>query len=233
MSVTGLNVESVHDAPTSGWIRRLFRASMRHRAVAITALVSSALGVSLDAVGPLLTRSAVDQAVAGSTATLGPIVAGFLGPAVVRFAAAFLRRFLDGRLALDVQHDLRRQVFAAVQRLDGERQDALRTGQVVSRAITDLNLLQSLLSIVPLALGYGVLVVVSLAAMLWLSPLLTLVAFVVLPLALWISMRSRRALFPATWGLAWASEHAFLRPARALRRRLGSRPPRATVAQPA
>jgi ATP-binding cassette subfamily B protein len=197
--VRRLNVEAVHDAPTPGWIRRLFHAAMRHRAVAITALVASALGVSLDAVGPLLTRSAVDQAVAGSTATLGPIVAAFLGLAVVRFAAAFLRRFLGGRLALDVQHDLRRQVFAAVQRLDGERQDALRTGQVVSRAITDLNLLQSLLSIVPLALGYCVLVVVSLAAMLWLSPLLTLVAFVVLPLALWITMRSRRALFPATW----------------------------------
>ena len=52
-------------------------------AVAITALVASALGVSLDAVGPLLTRSAVDQAVAGSTATLGPIVAAFLGLAVI------------------------------------------------------------------------------------------------------------------------------------------------------
>ena len=53
-----------------------------------------------------------------------------------------------------MQHDLRRQVFAAVQRLDGERQDALRTGQVVSRAITDLQLVQALLSMVPLALGY-------------------------------------------------------------------------------
>jgi ATP-binding cassette, subfamily B, bacterial len=197
--VPTLNVEAVHDAPTPGWIRRLTHAAMRHRAVAVTALVASALGVSLDAVGPLLTRSAVDQAVAGSTATLGPIVLAFLGLAVVRFAAAFLRRFLGGRLALDVQHDLRRQVFAAVQRLDGERQDALRTGQVVSRAITDLNLLQSLLAIVPLTLGYGVLVVVSLVAMLWLSPLLTLVAVVVLPLAWWITMRSRRALFPATW----------------------------------
>ncbi len=123
--------------------------------------------------GPLLTRSAVDQAVAGSTATLVPIVVAILALALVRFAAAFLRRFMGGRLALDVQHDLRRQVFAAVQRLDGERQDALRTGQVVSRAITDLNLLQALLSIVPLALGYVVLVVASVAAMLWLSPLLT------------------------------------------------------------
>jgi ATP-binding cassette, subfamily B, bacterial len=172
---------------------------MRHRGVAVTALTASALGVSLDAVGPLLTRSAVDEAVAGSTATLVPIVGAILALALVRFAAAFLRRFMGGRLALDVQHDLRRQVFAAVQRLDGERQDALRTGQVVSRAITDLNLLQALLSITPLALGYIVLVVASLAAMLWLSPLLTLVALVMVPVATWIAVRSRRALFPATW----------------------------------
>ena len=187
------------DSPTPGWIRRLVRASMRHRRVAITALVASGLGVSLDAIGPLLTRSAVDEAVAGSTATLLPIVVAILGLALVRFVAAFLRRYQGGRLALDVQHDLRRQVFAAVQRLDGERQDSLRTGQVVSRAITDLNLLQGLLSIVPLALGYLVLVVASLAAMLWLSPLLTLVAVVMLPLAGWITLRSRKALFPATW----------------------------------
>ncbi len=192
-------MESVPDSPTPGWIRRLTRACMRHRGVAVTALTASALGVSLDAVGPLLTRSAVDQAVAGSTATLVPIVVAILALALVRFAAAFLRRFLGGRLALDVQHDLRRQVFAAVQRLDGERQDALRTGQVVSRAITDLNLLQALLSIVPLALGYAVLVVASLAAMLWLSPLLTVVALVVVPVAAWIAVRSRKALFPATW----------------------------------
>jgi ATP-binding cassette subfamily B protein len=70
---------------------------------------------------------------------------------------------------------------------------------VVSRAITDLNLLQGLLSIVPLALGFVVLVVASLAAMLWLSPLLTLVAVVMLPLAGWITLHSRKALFPATW----------------------------------
>jgi ATP-binding cassette subfamily B protein len=167
--------------------------------VAAGALVASVFGVSLEAVGPLLTRVAVDDAVAGSTAVLAPIVAAVVALALVRFGAAFLRRYLAGRLALDVQHDLRRQVFAAVQRLDGERQDALRTGQVVSRAITDLQLVQSLLSMVPLALGAVVLVVASVAAMLWLSPLLTLVALVVLPAVGWIALRTRATLFPATW----------------------------------
>ncbi|WP_300019325.1 ABC transporter ATP-binding protein [Pseudonocardia sp.] len=172
---------------------------MRHRRVAIAALVASALGVSLEAVGPLLTRVAVDEAVAGSTASLGTVVVAIAALALVRFAASFLRRFLAGRLALDVQHDLRRQVFASVQRLDGQRQDALRTGQVVSRSITDLQLVQSLLSMVPLALGSVVLVVASVGAMLWLSPLLTLVALVLLPLAAYVTARARASLFPATW----------------------------------
>jgi ATP-binding cassette, subfamily B, bacterial len=191
-------VDTVPPSPP-GWIRRLIGASMRHRGVAITALVASALGVSLEAVGPLFTRVAVDDAVRGSTAALLPIVLSLLGLAVIRFASGFVRRYFGGRLALDVQHDLRRQVFAAVQRLDGERQDAMRTGQVVSRAITDLQLLQGLLAMVPLSLGVVLLVVVSVAAMLWLSPVLTLVALVLLPLAGWITLRSRRSLFPATW----------------------------------
>ncbi|HLU54210.1 MAG TPA: ABC transporter ATP-binding protein [Pseudonocardia sp.] len=187
------------DSRSPGWIRRLVRACLRHRAVAVGALVASVFGVSLEAVGPLLTRVVVDDAVAGSTAVLAPVVAAVVALAVVRFAAAFLRRYLAGRLALDVQHDLRRQVFAAMQRLDGERQDALRTGQVVSRAITDLQLVQSLLSMAPLALGAVVLVVASVAAMLWLSPLLTLVALVVVPSVAWIALRTRAKLFPATW----------------------------------
>ncbi|GAA1241316.1 ABC transporter ATP-binding protein [Pseudonocardia aurantiaca] len=190
---------AVPDSPSPGWIRRLVHACMRHRWVAVGALAASVFGVSLEAIGPLLTRVAVDDAVAGSTAVLGAIVIAVVGLALVRFGAAFGRRYLAGRLALDVQHDLRQQVFAAVQRLDGQRQDALRTGQVVSRAITDLQLVQQLLSMAPLTLGAVVLVVVSVGAMLWLSPLLTVVALVMLPAAGWITLRTRGTLFPATW----------------------------------
>ncbi|ODU00520.1 MAG: ABC transporter, partial [Pseudonocardia sp. SCN 72-86] len=172
---------------------------MRHRGVTVGALVASVCGVSLDAVGPLLTRVAVDDAVRGITDVLVPVVVAILALATIRFGASFLRRYLAGRMALDVQHDLRRQVFAAVQRLDGQRQDQMRTGQVVSRAITDLQLVQSLLAMVPLAAGTVVLVVASVVAMLWLSPLLTVIALVMLPLAGFVTNRTRRTLFPATW----------------------------------
>ena len=157
------------------------------------------MGVGVEATTPLLTRLAVNDAVAGTTGRLGWLVAALAAVALVQFGTAFVRRYLGGRLSLDVQHDLRNAVFRAVQKLDGATQDSLHTGQIVSRAISDLQLVQGLLSIVPLTAGVVVLLAVSLAAMLWLSPLLTLVALIVVPAAGLVTTRTRRVLFPATW----------------------------------
>ncbi|WP_285613430.1 ABC transporter ATP-binding protein [Actinokineospora globicatena] len=182
-----------------GWIRRLSTACWRHRALVLLSLAASVVGVGFQAVGPLLVKFVIDGAVAGHTDGLGWLVAGLVGLEVLTFASAFLRRYLGGRLALDVQHDLRQAVFRAVQRLDGGKQDALRTGQVVSRSITDLQLVQGLLMMVPLSVGTVVFAVLALAAMLWLSPLLTVVALVVTPVVAVVAARSRTRLFPATW----------------------------------
>jgi ATP-binding cassette subfamily B protein len=183
----------------TGWIRRLTTACWRHRGLTVAALVASVSGVSLEAVGPLLVKVAVDDAVRGVTSALPMLITAIVALALVRFGAAFLRRYLGGRLSLDVQHDLRREVFRAVQRLDGPKQDTMRTGQVVSRAISDLQQVQGLLSMVPLVTGYAVLLVASITAMLTLSPLLTVIALVMLPAAVVIAARSRRTLYPATW----------------------------------
>jgi ATP-binding cassette, subfamily B, bacterial len=165
----------------------------------MAALLASGIGVGMEATTPLLIRLAVDDAVAGTTERLGWLVAALAGVALLQFGTAFMRRYLGGRLSLDVQHDLRNAVFRAVQKLDGAKQDALRTGQVVSRAISDLQLVQGLLSMVPLTAGVLVLLAVALVAMLWLSPLLTLVALITVPAAGLVTTRTRRTLFPATW----------------------------------
>jgi ATP-binding cassette, subfamily B, bacterial len=160
---------------------------------------ASVTAVGLEATVPLLTKVAVDDAVAHNTDRLWPVVVGLVALGGFSFGAAFVRRYSAGRLALDVQHDLRRAVFAAMQRLDGGKQDALRTGQVVSRSISDLQLVNALLSMMPLAAGTAVLAVFAISAMLWLSPLLTVVALIVAPLVAVVSARSKKRLFPATW----------------------------------
>ena len=115
-------VPAREDVPTGrarGWMRRLASDCWRRPSLTVAALTASVLGVSLEAVGPLLIATAVDRAVAGSTAGLVPLVIAMAAIAVVRFGAAFLRRYLGGRLSLGVQHDLRRRVFGSVSRLDG------------------------------------------------------------------------------------------------------------------
>src|SRR5262249_4698175 len=115
------------------------------------------------------------------------------------FAGVFTRRYLGGRVSLDVQHDLRTEMFAALSRLDGARQDQLHTGQIVSRSISDVNMVQALLGMVPMLLGNVVLFFLSLIAMAVLSPLLTLIALAVGPALFVISAASRVKLFPASW----------------------------------
>src|SRR5260221_6807699 len=119
--------------------------------------------------------------------------------ALLSLGGVYVRRYMGGRVSLDVQHDLRTELFGSLTRLDGARQDQLHTGQIVSRSISDLGMIQGLLGMVPMMLSSAVLFVLSVAIMAFLSPLLTLISLAVAP-ALWlIALTSRRRLFPASW----------------------------------
>jgi len=181
------------------WLRRLWAYCWRHPAITLLAGLSAVGGVGLGALTPLLTQVAVDDATNGDTSNLGWVIAGLVGLALIRFGSSFLRRWAGGRLSLDVQHDMRQDVFGSLQRLDGSGQDRLRTGQVVSRASTDLQMVQSLLAMIPLSAGQVVLFVVSLVIMVMLSPLLTVMALLVVPAVVVVTRATRTVLFPATW----------------------------------
>ncbi|MFI1966091.1 ABC transporter ATP-binding protein [Streptomyces pathocidini] len=183
----------------AGWARRLTGYAWRYRRHVLLALGSSLLGMAVMALVPLVTRLIIDDVVVARTRDLAPWAALLVLAAVVVYALTFVRRYYGGRLALDVQHDLRTEMFRSIGRLDGRRQDELSTGQVVGRATSDLQLIQGLLFMLPMMIGNVLLFLISLAVMAWLSPLLTVVALAVAP-ALWIiALRSRKRLFPATW----------------------------------
>ena len=158
-------------------------------------LVVSAVGIAI----PLIQRDIVDELTSPVRAAVWPLAVALLGAALANFGALYLRRYRAGQLSLDVQHDLRTQILASLSRLDGTRQDELHTGQIVSRSISDISMVQSLLSMVPMLMGNAVLFAGSLIAMAVLSPLLTLVALAVAPSLWFISLRSRQTLFPASW----------------------------------
>ena len=148
---------------------------------------------------PLVQRQIIDNVIVTHRQSVWPLAGLLLVAAAVNFAGIYLRRYHGGRLSLDVQHDMRTELFDSLSRLDGARQDEIRTGQLVGRSISDLNMVQGIMSMVPVTLGNLVLFVVSLGIMVVLSPVLTIVTVAVAP-ALWlIALASRRKLFPASW----------------------------------
>ncbi len=172
---------------------------MRYRRTVLVALGGSLLATVATAAIPLVQRQIIDDVIVTRQASIWPLAGLLLVAAAVNFWGIYLRRYRGGQLSLDVQHDMRTELFDALSRLDGARQDEIRTGQLVGRAITDLNMVQGLMSMVPVTLGNIVLFVLSLGIMVVLSPVLTLVTVLVAP-ALWIiALASRRKLFPASW----------------------------------
>ncbi|MFJ2779007.1 ABC transporter ATP-binding protein [Kitasatospora sp. NPDC087315] len=180
-------------------MRRLVGYCWRSRRSVLLAFGASLVGMAVTSLVPLATKVIIDDVITRHTRSLAPWAVALLLAAVLVFACTQVRRYYGGRLALDVQHDMRSDLFRSLGRLDGHRQDRLDTGQVVGRATSDLQLINGLLSMLPMMTGYLLMFVMSLAVMIWLSPPLTLIALVMGPALWWISVLSRKRLFPATW----------------------------------
>ncbi|WP_406147436.1 ABC transporter ATP-binding protein [Streptomyces anulatus] len=186
-------------AEQQGWGRRLTGYAWRYRRNVVLALGSSLAGMGVMALVPLITKVIIDDVVTDHTRSLAVWTGLLIGAAVLVYIATYIRRYYGGRLALDVQHDLRTDMYTTITRLDGKRQDELSTGQVVGRATSDLQLIQGLLFMLPMTIGNVLLFLISLVIMAWLSLPLTLVALAVAPALWFIARRSRTRLFPATW----------------------------------
>ncbi|MFF8604522.1 ABC transporter ATP-binding protein [Streptomyces sp. NPDC015346] len=187
------------DPKQEGWARRLAGYAWRYKKNVVLALGSSLAGMAVLALVPLITKVIIDDVVTARTRSLAVWTGLLIAAAVVVYVLTYIRRFYGGRLALDVQHDLRTEMYGTITRLDGRRQDELSTGQVVGRATSDLQLIQGLLFMLPMTIGNVLLFLISLAVMAWLSIPLTLVALAVAPALWFIAKRSRTRLHPATW----------------------------------
>ncbi|MET8582422.1 ABC transporter ATP-binding protein [Streptomyces collinus] len=186
-------------AAQRGWARRLAGYAWRYPKDVVLALGASLAGMAVLAVVPLITKVIIDDVIGHHSRSMGVWAGGLIAAALLVYGSTYVRRYYGGRLALDVQHDLRTEMYGTITRLDGRRQDELSTGQVVGRATSDLQLIQGLLFMLPMTIGNLLLFLISLVIMAWLSLPLTLVALAVGPALGWIARRSRSKLHPATW----------------------------------
>jgi ATP-binding cassette subfamily B protein len=181
------------------WLRRLAGHVLAHRRDLVLGVAGAIVASLAQVAAPLVERTIVDNVLVAHRAPLAPWLGLLVGLGAAGFAGAYLRRYLGGRVALAVQYDLRNAMHDHLQRLDFATLDRMPTGQLVARANSDTTLVQGLLSFLPLMSGNVLLMVMSLAVMLYLSPLLAVVSLLVAPTLLVASYRMRSRVFPATW----------------------------------
>ncbi|HET6948785.1 MAG TPA: ABC transporter ATP-binding protein [Acidimicrobiales bacterium] len=190
--------------PQDGWLRRMWPYLRRHRRDLVVVFGAALAGTGITAVLPLLIRAVVDDAVvprgAGRPAAdLAPLLLAMLGLGLVRFGLSFARRFGAGRLGIDVEYDMRNDIYDHLHRLDFARHDELQSGQLVSRANSDVRVVQLLLGFLPFMSANVVLFFLSLGLMVRLSPPLTAVALVTVPALLVMALRLRAVVYPSSW----------------------------------
>ncbi len=182
-----------------GWIRRLWPYLRRHRRIVVVAFAAAIIGQAIAALTPVVEKIIVDDVIVAHRRSLTPWLVALIVAGVLRFGTAYLRRYYGGRLSFDVQFDLRTDIFQQLQRLDFARHDELQTGQLVSRAGSDVGLLQGLLAFMPIVSANVVMVVISFVVMFLVSPLLALVTLGIAPLILIVALQLRTTVYPASW----------------------------------
>ena len=184
-----------------GW--RLIAGLTRERRAGIALGVAVGLAWTAAKVSTgLIVRNAVDQGiVADDTAALRrwALVLGAVAVASATFTG--LRRYIAFREARWVEASLRDRLFAHLQRLHFAYHDQAQTGQLMSRANTDLQQVQAFVVMIPLTISNAFTVLSVTVILLLIDPVLTLLALGSLPFLNVLATRFSRRLFPHVMGI--------------------------------
>jgi len=185
--------------PAKGWLRRLLPVLRRHAGPFGMALACSLLGLIIQVPVPRVLMAAIDQALAARSAEIMSFVWLLTGLAGLRGATAFVSRYWIFKVAYAIEYDLRVSLYEHLTRLSFSFYDSAQSGQLISRANSDIRAIQMFLTFGPLLALNVVSIAVALAFMVTVSLPLTLVAVAPLPAVLWLGIRMREQLFPASW----------------------------------
>ncbi len=172
------------------------------------------VGAGSQLAGPYLTRIAIDDHIAtGDAEGLFGILGLYLGVLTVGFLAAYGQAWVVNLFGQRVMRDIRRDVFNHIQKLHTGWFDRNPVGQVVTRATSDVDALNELLSsgvvmiITDVVLLVGI--ITALAVMNWQLALVTFGAIPALFLTGWLFRRRVRPAFRRVRG-AVAALNSFI-----------------------
>lgn len=149
---------------------------------------------------PLFVRGAIDRAIPRSDYRLLAILIGaMLGVAVVKAVLHGVRRQIAGELSIGVEADLRESLYNHVQALDVGYHERISTGQIMSRATSDINAIRQYLMSLAWSITLVLQISVIFGVMFFLSPPLAAIFLATSPILIWYTYRFSDSFDPIVW----------------------------------
>ncbi len=173
-----------------------------HNALLWTSVVAALVAMAAQVAVPAVTAEAIDNAVVAETDSLTPYVWTLVALGVARGLMALYYRYGLFKLAYDIEYDLRQLLYRHLTRLSFSFYDRVQSGQIISRANSDIRSVQMVIAFTPLMAMSLLSFVVALVVMLSIHVGLTIVAVIALPGVYAIGARLRDLTFPLSWVIA-------------------------------
>ena len=182
-----------------GWYRRVWPLLRARRVAFAAAMVAALVAMVAGVVVPLVTMKAIDDALVDQTRPLTPYLVALVVLALVRGVLTWWYRRTLYTVAFDLEYDLRTIMHGHLTRMPFAFYDRVQSGQLISRANSDIRSVQMFCTFAPLIALNAVSVLVAIVLMLTVDVPLTLVALITLPFTLAVGIRLRNLLFPLSW----------------------------------
>jgi ATP-binding cassette subfamily B protein len=181
------------------WLRRALPIVLSHKRTLLLALILSFLALVLQVQIPLLLNDAVTNSLQHATVPLSHYVWRVLALAVAIGISAYVSRLYLMRTAYAIEFDLRNIIYEHLTRMSFSFYDRVQSGQLISRANSDIRSVQMYLTFGPAIIVQCAVAVVAFGYMLSINVPLAFVAVSTLPLVFVLSVRMRRSMYPVSW----------------------------------
>ena len=148
---------------------------------------------------PRLLADAITNSIQLHTVPLDHYVWWILGLAVVSGISGYVSRLFLMETAYNLEFDLRNIIYEHLTRMSFPFYDRVQSGQLISRANSDIRSVQMYLTFAPMILVQCCIAVVAFVIMLTISVPLALVAMITMPFVLWTGIKMRKSMFPVSW----------------------------------
>ncbi len=189
----------VHPDPAKGWFWRLWPLLAARRWLLLAALGFGTLMIAGGVAFPRIVMSAIDLSLTERSQPISKFAWILVAIALVQGLSSVVFRYSVQKVSLLMEYDLRAGIYEHMQGLSFSFYDRAQTGQLISRANADIRAIQMFLAFAPLMGLTAVSFAGSLAVMLTISPLLTLIALIPIPGVYFAGMKMRGKLFPISW----------------------------------